>query len=97
MTARDGARPPAEAESELVRSMRRNTARLQELARQVAKTQKWAVYWRSVPEVKAVLHTVIFGPRADAEVYARRIVETCGGATEVVETSMGDQPPKTID
>ena len=97
MRQKNGAKAPVEMESELVERMRRHTALLQELAREVAKTQKWAVYWRSVPVVKAVLHTVIFGSRADAEVRARQIEESCGGAAEVVETSLGGQPPKTID
>ena len=97
MRPKSGEKEPAESGSELSRRLGRQTTHLQELAKEVAKTQKFAVYWRSVPDVKAVLYTVIFGSRADAEVRARQVEETCGGAAEVVETSMGDQPPKTID
>ena len=97
MRLRGGAKEPAETESEPSRRMARNTARLQELAREVAKTQKFALYWRRVPGVKAMLHEFIFGSKADADVRARQIEEMCGGTVEVVDMTLEGQPPYTID
>jgi hypothetical protein len=82
--------------SEFARRMARNTARLQELGRAVGKTKSFAVYWRSLPENRAVLHTIIFGKRVDADVRAREIERACGGKGEVVEVTDDKQPPKTI-
>ena len=95
MTARDGAKAPTETGPEMIASMARNTARLQELAKELAKAQKFGVYWRSAPGAEAALRTVIFGSRADADVRARQIEEMIGGAAEVVEMTRGGQPPKT--
>jgi hypothetical protein len=97
VTPKGDAKAPAEAAPEMVEGMVRQVARLQELAKELAKVQRFAIYWRSAPGTAAALHTIIFGSRADADVRARQVEEMSGGAAEVVEVTWGGQPPKTID